>query len=101
MKSFIAFHEDKGIYIGVFAGFALFSTNNLAYTYKAIRFESETELKDFFEKSVPAVSQAIQAISIETDSTDYYVDVVDILKSGHTKHTESLLEHFPCSETIH
>jgi hypothetical protein len=102
-NTYIAFHREKGIYLGVMSGFALFSANNLALTYKAIRFESEKEVYDFFKKAVPKVANEIEAIPVYTESKDHvYISVIDIIKSGHKKHVDSLLEHMPTyNETIH
>jgi hypothetical protein len=102
MNSYIAFHEKNGIYLGVFGGVALFSNTELAFSSKAIRFNSEEEIRNFFMKSVPKLADQIQAIPITTKSTDYYVDVVDIIKSGHTKHTDSMIDNMLMpNENIH
>ena len=102
MKSYIAFHEDKGIYLGVFAGHALFSASSIAFSSKAIRFKNEQDVYKFFDKSVPAMASEIVALGVETTSTGSYVDVVDIIKSGHTKHISSMIENMPMkNEKIH
>lgn len=103
MKCYIAFHEKKGIYLGVFSGYALFSGSPMAFSSKAIRFDAEEDVHSFFKKSVRSeVSADITAIPIETNSIGNYVDLVDILKSGHTKHTESMLDNYPTiSDTVH
>lgn len=103
MKSYIAFHETRGIYLGVFTGYALFSASPMAFSSKAIRFESETDVYEFFKKALPnSISDEIKAVPVETHSTGGYVDLIDIIKSGHTKHTESMLDNFPnLSDTIH
>lgn len=103
MISYIAFHEKRGIYLGVFEGYALFSANPIAFSYKAIRFDSEKMVQCFFEKTYSKdLSAAIRAIPVETTSVDNYVDLVDILKSGHKKHTESMLDNLPTlSDTVH
>lgn len=103
MKSYIAFHETRGIYLGVFAGYALFSASPMAFSSKAIRFDSETMVQEFFNKTLPnSISTEISAIPVETKSTGNYVDLVDILKSGHKKHTETMLDNLPTlSDTVH
>ena len=73
MKSYIAFHEDKGIYLGVFAGHALFSASPIAFSSKAIRFKYENDVQKFFSKSLPSISKEIIAIPVETVSIDEYV----------------------------
>jgi len=87
--------QKKG-FTHILVNFSLFN-----YWVQKYTTHEKLVLKDFFEKSVPTISQAIQAIPVETDSTDHYVDVVDILKSGHKKHTESLVDNIPCNSTIH
>jgi hypothetical protein len=102
MKSYIAFHEDRGIYLGVYLGHALFSNSSLVFSSKAIRFDSDDEVRSFFNKALPALSSEIVAIEVETSSTNNYVDVVDILKSGHRKHIETMIQNLPMlNETIH
>jgi hypothetical protein len=103
MKVYIAFHEERGIYLGILAGFALFSNNNLAFTYKAIRFESAEEVYGFFKKAVPKIADEIQAIPVYTESKDdSYISVIDIIKSGHKAHVNSLFENMPTyNETTH
>jgi hypothetical protein len=103
MKSYIAFHEDRGIYLGVFAGYALFSGSPMAFSSKAIRFDTEEDVHGFFRKSLKSeISAEIKAIPVETKSSGHYVDLADILKSGHTKHTESMLDNLPTlSDTVH
>lgn len=102
MTSFIAFHEEKGIYLGAYMGHALFSNSVLALSSKAIRFDKESEIHEFFGKALPSLSKEIVAVPVETTSRGNYVDLVDILKSGHTKHTETLLDNLPAmSDTIH
>lgn len=103
MKSYIAFHEDRGIYLGVFAGYALFSGSPMAFSSKAIRFDTEKDVYDFFNKAASkSISEEIKAVPVETTSTGNYVDLVDILKSGHKKHTESMLDNLSAlSDTVH
>jgi hypothetical protein len=102
MKSYIAFHEDKGIYLGVFAGHALFSASPIAFSSKAIRFEEEQDVYKFFDKSLPNISNEIVALEVDTTYAGNYVDVVDIIKSGHKKHVSSMVDNMPMkSETIH
>lgn len=102
-SSYIAFHKKKGIYLGVIAGYALFSTNNIVFSSKAIKFVSKEEIREFFDSILPKLSDEIRAIKIQTESTnEYYIDVADILKSGHTEHTESMIDNIPTiNETIH
>jgi hypothetical protein len=102
MKSYIAFHETRGIYLGVLAGCALFSAT-MSISSKAIRFDTEEMIQDFFKKTLPGgFSDEIKAIPVETKSTDNYVGVIDIIRSGHKKHTESLLDNLQTlSDTIH
>jgi hypothetical protein len=103
MKAYIAFHEERGIYLGVFAGYALFSGSPIAFSSKAIRFDTEEDIYEFFSKAASKIiSEEIKAIPVETSSVGNYVDLVDILKSGHKKHTESMLDNLPTlSDTIH
>jgi hypothetical protein len=102
MISYIAFHEEKGIYLGVYMGYALFSCSPLAYSSKAIRFEEAKDVRKFFDKSLPAMSSDIVAIPVETTTAGNYIDVVDIIKSGHKKHVESMIDNMPMiNETIH
>ena len=103
MTSYIAFHETRGIYLGAFTGYALFSASPMAFSSKAIRFDSETAVHEFFSKSLArTISEEIKAVPVETHSTGGYVDLIDIIKSGHTKHTESMLDNLPAlSDTVH
>ena len=52
-----------------------------------------------------AIRRAINANNnrmLETTSTGSYIDVVDIIKSGHTKHISSMIENMPMkNENIH
>jgi hypothetical protein len=102
-KAYIAFHENKGIYLGAVAGYAIFSTNNIVFTPAAIKFDSAEELQDFFDKTLPNLSKEISAIEIETNTeTEYYINVVDIIKSGHIEHTETMVDNMlMINETIH
>jgi len=100
MKSYIAVHKEKGIYLGVFAGFYLFSNNETAFSSKAIRFNTEEEISDFFGDT--SIGNMIEAISVDTKETGYYVDVIDIIKSGYTKHTDTMVANIPMeNENIH
>lgn len=102
MKSYIAFHEDRGIYMGVYLGYHLFSNSPITLSSKAIRFDTETDIHAFFEKSLPKMSAEILTVAIESNSTDNYVNVIDIIKSGHTKHTENMLDNLPMlTYTLH
>lgn len=101
-KSYIAFHEEMGIYLGIHMKAAIFSCSSMAFSSKAIRFNSEEEIHNFFAKHLPSIAGEIAVIPVETTSTDYYVDVVDIIKSGHTKHVDSMIENMPMiSESFH
>ena len=100
MTSYIAVHKDKGIYLGLYSGFYLFSNNAMAFSSKAIRFNTEDEIYDFFEDTT--IGKMIEAISVDTKETGYYVDVVDIIKSGYTEHTDVMIANIPMeNETIH
>lgn len=100
MKSYIAVHKEKGIYLGIFAGFYLFSNSEVAFSTKAIRFNSEEEISEFFGGS--KISSSITAVQVQTKDTGPYIDVVDILKSGHKLHTDSMIANIPMeNETIH
>jgi hypothetical protein len=100
MKSYIAVHEDKGIYLGIFAGLYLFSNSETAFSSKAIRFNTKEEIIDFF--STTKISNGIEIIPVETKETGYYVDVIDIIKSGYTKYTDTMIANIPMeNETIH
>jgi hypothetical protein len=102
MISYIAFHEDKGIYLGVYMGYAMFSNTDMPSSSKAVRFENKEEVHIFFEKMLPKLAAGISAIAINTNSNSDYISVSDILKSGHKKHTESMIENIPAlSESIH
>jgi hypothetical protein len=98
MTSYIAVHEDKGIYLGIFAGFFLFSNNRSVFSSKAIRFDTEEEILEFFSDS----KIDIKAIPVKTKNISNYVDVIDIIKSGYIKHTDSMIANIPMeNETIH
>ena len=100
--SYIAVHKTKGIYLGVVSGYGLFSEAGIAFTSKAIRFDSREELHSFFDSALPNLSKEIKAVEIRTNETGNYVDVVDILKSGYYDHTDNMVEALPpYSETIH
>lgn len=103
MKSYIAYHETKGIYLGVYAGYALFSGSPIAFSSKAIRFDTKESVHEFFDKALSkTLAEDIQALEVETSHAGNYVDLADILKSGHTKHTESMLDNYPMlSDTVH
>lgn len=102
MTSYIAVHEKKGIYLGVIAGYAVFSNTDAAFTSKAIRFQSTDEVMSFFETSLPNLYEGVTAVEVRTKETGNYVDVVDILKSGYNNHTDTMVEALPSySETIH
>lgn len=102
MNSYIAVHKTKGIYLGIVAGYALFSNTDAPFTSKAIRFQSVDEVMKFFESSLPNLYEGVSAIEIQTKETGNYVDVVDILKSGYYSYTDSMVEALPAySETIH
>jgi hypothetical protein len=102
MTSYIAVHSKKGIYLGVYAGHALFSGAAIAFSSKAIRFDEEAAIHEFFKKSLPDLAKNIKAIAIETSSTSHYVDVADILRSGYKEHTMSMVDNIPMiNENIH
>jgi hypothetical protein len=102
MKSYIAVHKTHGIYLGVLSGVALFSNSEIVFSSKAIRFNSEEEIHNLFAKSATKLADQIQIVPVTTKSTDYYVDVVDIIKSGYTKHTDSMIQNmYMPNETIH
>jgi hypothetical protein len=102
-KSYIAFHEERGIYLGVYENrHALFSGSLFVYSSKAIRFDNEEVLHDFFKMSLPLLADQIKAVPVDTTSTGHYVDVIDIIKSGHTKHVNTMIENMTMiSESIH
>ena len=86
----------------MYMGYAMFSNTPSAATSKAIRFESEREIRDFFGNHIPSIAKEISGVTITTKPTGNYVDLVDILKSGHIKHTESMLDNLPVtSYTVH
>lgn len=102
MTSYIAVHEKKGIYLGIVAGYALFSNTDVAFTSKAIRFQSADEVMKFFETYLPNLYEGVSAVEIQTKETGNYVDIVDILKSGYYDHTDSMVEALPITnDTIH
>jgi DUF438 domain-containing protein len=102
MTSYIAVHSDKGIYLGVIAGHAIFSSNNMVESTKAIRFNSKNEIMEFFRQHIPSLADKVVAIPVQTTSTTYYVDIVDIIKSGYREHTESMFANlFTDNETMH
>lgn len=100
--SYIAVHKTKGIYLGVVSGYGLFSEAGMAFTSKAIRFDSKEEIHSFFDSVLPNISKEIEPVEIRTNGTGNYVDVVDILKSGYYDHTDSMVEALPIdNDTIH
>jgi hypothetical protein len=103
MRSYIAFHENRGIFLGVTAGHAIFSGSPIFATSKAIRFNTKEAVYEFFNKTLATpIAQDIQALEVETSHAGNYVDLVDIIKAGYTKHTETMLDNYPMlSHTIH
>ncbi len=100
MMSYIAVHKERGIYLGVFAGFYLFSNSEVAFSSKAIRFNSKEEISDFFGTS--KIAGDVRAIKVQTKETGNYVDVIDIIKSGYKKHVDTMIKNIPMkNETIH
>lgn len=102
-SSYIAVCKDKGIYLGIVYGYALFSnTIDIPLTSKALRFNTAEEVYSYFKKALPSLTDNIIAIKIETKEKGSYVDVVDILKSGYYSYTDTMVEALPVlNETIH
>ena len=90
-SSYIAFHETDGIYLGIdpIRYCPVFSTSDMVYTSKAVRFDSKSDIDRFF------LNEEIKSIPVKTAVTGSYVDVIDIIKSGHTKHTENMIDKIP------
>lgn len=101
-NSYIAVHKKRGIYLGVVSGYALFSESSMAISSKAIRFEDPGDIQSFFSSVLPALSEDIEPVKIQTNETGNYVGVADILKSGYYNYTDSMVDALPSqSESIH
>lgn len=77
---YIVYHQERGIFVGVLSGYAIFSKNDATDTYEVYGFETLQKAKDFFEGSVPGMAD--QVLYEEIESETEYVSVIDLVKSG-------------------
>lgn len=91
MTRTIAIHKEKGIFLGVIAGYAVFSKTDPIGTPKAYSFNSPEEAKKFVETSIPVSSNTMFYPEIETLSE--YVSCVDIIKQGYEKYTYNMMDY--------
>lgn len=91
----IAYHKERGIFVGVLEGYAIFSKNDPTENYEVYGFESLEKAKNFFEQSVPGMRDKILYEKVQCNSE--YVSVIDIIKSGNRNlDIAELFMNLPC-----
>lgn len=75
----IVYHKEKGIFVGVFEGYAIFTKNDPTENYEVYGFKSLDSAKNFFEQSVPGMKDQILFEDIPCHSE--YVSVIDLIKA--------------------
>lgn len=93
--------KEQGVFLGSFNSIAIFSeTENFCGT-KAIGFDNKEEAKNFVETYIPSIQDRVYYLNVSTNTSDSYVDVVDIIKDGHYKEAKKLFENMETEPTIH
>lgn len=96
---YIVYHKERGIFVGVLSGYAIFSKNDVTETYEVYGFETLEKAKNFFEQSVPGMADQVLYEPIQSNSE--YISVIDIIKAG-KKHLdiEELFLHLPVENEL-
>jgi hypothetical protein len=82
--------EDLGFFLGAFEKFGVFAKTDVFGLHKAFSFDSEREANRFIDEYLGRSRGDWAVVSIDTK--DKYVNVVDLLKSGHDKYTHKMMD---------
>lgn len=93
--------REQGIFLGSFNSIALFSENDVLSSTKAIGFKNKDDAKSFVETYMPSIQDSVYYLDVTTNSLDFYVDVVDIIKDGYYEEAKRLFENMTTEPTIH
>lgn len=91
----IVSHPEKGIFVGVMGGYAIFSETDTSGSFYVYGFETLEKAQKFFNENVPSMKDSVAYNPIK--STSEYVSVVDIIKSKVPDvNTTQLFLNLPC-----
>jgi hypothetical protein len=99
MKRTVLIEKDRGVFIGAFSGYAIFSKDPIGLS-RAYAFKSTEIAKDFV--SVSLKHFANNTIYVELDLKEEYASCVDLIKAGYGEYVHHMIDglYMP-SEEIH
>lgn len=101
MKRVLIINQDKGIFLGESAGYAVFSRYDPIGIPFACGFETDVKAKYYMSIAMPMHANNVTYAEVDTFA-EKYIPVSDIIKSGYIQHTYNMLMHVPSpSESLH
>lgn len=98
----IIVHSDRGIFLGTYAGYIIFSKQDTLESTKAYGFETEERARSYVESYLPTLKDDVVFVSVGCSNSSVYVDVVDIIKAGYWQYAEEMFANLPVlNHTIH
>lgn len=94
---YVIVEENLGFFLGAFQKFGVFAKTDVFGLSKAYSFPTEEEAQEFIDEFLGRSRGDWKVLSVKTD--DKYIDVVDLLKSGHEKYTHRMIDYLPMIST--
>lgn len=99
-KLTIVVEETRGVFLGVYSNYAMFSKNDAMESVDVCGFPNKQEAVDFMKKYLPLIEPTVSYVEIPSGG-DSRVSAVDIIKAGYPQYTEELFFNMPTRETHH
>ena len=97
----IIISKTYGVFIGTVSNYCIFSKSELAMTYKAYAFDSNSDAKKYINSNFKSKDKEDFFVA-DIETNDEYVSCVEIIKSGYADHVGNMMNFMPMiSESIH
>jgi len=87
--------ERLGFFLGSYERYGLFAATDPSGIPKAYGFSSEKAAAKYIKEFLDPQKGNWKVVSIDTDSEDEYIDVIDLIKSGYSKYTHNMAMGLP------
>lgn len=98
---YVLYDKKRGLFLGVLAGYAIFSEQDVYETTRLPSFETRDIAEKFVDDFLPKMKKRIEYLEITDDSDSDYVHIADIIKSGYKEQSVGMFEKMYTEPTIH
>lgn len=97
---YLIVEKDLGLFLGVYQNIFIFAKDNFFPIIKSPGFNSVEDAEYYIAKYFPKENRKYGVISIDT--SDKYVNVVDVLRAGYEEYVYNMIDFIPMpSGAIH